>query len=35
MHPLLFLCLVSFFSHFGESWNLCSVVGVIVMAYKY
>jgi len=29
--PPLFLCLVSFLSHFGESWNLCSlslVVGV-------
>ena len=26
--PPLFLCLVSFLSHFGESWNLCSLVGV-------
>ena len=26
--PPLFLCLVSFFSHVGESWNRCSVVGV-------
>ena len=24
--PPLFLCLISFLSHFGESWNLCSVV---------
>ena len=23
--PPLFLCLVSFLSHFGESWNLCSL----------
>ena len=28
MLPLSFLCLVSFLSHFGESWNLCSLVGV-------
>ena len=28
MHPALFSCSVSFLSHFGESWNLCSVVGV-------
>ena len=28
MPPPLFLCLVSFFSHSGESWNLCSLVGV-------